>query len=152
MFDTYVPAWQTHLVEIQASPHLVEPFAAALSEFFAHLAGCGVQSLAGITLAVVAQWRTQLAQTRWTPVPPGEPVALSPAEQFFAVRCFLRWLQRSDRLPADPAADLRPLPLPRRLPNWGLTPAMAEALLLTSDLATDSPCPRRAWPGATGRC
>ena len=151
MFDIHVTAWQTHLVEVQASPHLVEPFSEVLSWFFSYLEHRGVRQLAGITPAVVAQWRTLHREMGWQPTHPNRwqnplfpmltpplHVTMSPAERFFAVRCFLRWLQRSAALATDPAAELAALPVPRRLPDWGLTDALVEALLLAPDLATDS--------------
>jgi site-specific recombinase XerD len=133
MFNTQLNTWKHHLADQQASPALAQPFTDAVSVFLAFLQEQGSIAPARVTPALVATWRKRL-QASGTESGPG---GLVPSEQFFAVRCFLRYLERAGDIPDDPAADLAPLPVPARETTKELTALEAQALLLAPDLATD---------------
>ncbi|HEY3997556.1 MAG TPA: hypothetical protein VGO93_01740 [Candidatus Xenobia bacterium] len=137
MFDTQLNTWQHYLVGQEASPQLAQPFTYAVAPFLAFLQEQDVTAPAGVTPAMVTTWRNALQHGEAVPRCGG----LVPSEQFFALRCFLRYLERSGDLQNDPAADLAPLPVSARETANELTALEAQALLLAPDLATDHRTP-----------
>jgi site-specific recombinase XerD len=137
MFDTKLSSqlhtWQHHLANALSSPQLSQPFTDAVLPFLAFLQEQGVTAPAGITPDLVTTWRNAL-QHGDVPHSGG----LWPSEQFFAVRFFLRYLERYGDLQTDPARDLAPLPVKTQETAHELSAREAQALLLAPDLATDS--------------
>jgi site-specific recombinase XerD len=136
MFDTQLSTWKHYLAGQQASPLLAQPFSDAVAPFLAFLQEQDVTTFAGITHRV-ATWRNALQHGEAVP----EPGGILPSMQFFALRCFLRYLERGGDLQSDPAAGLVPLPLSLRETAQELTALEAQALLLAPDLATDDRSP-----------
>ncbi|HEY4001438.1 MAG TPA: tyrosine-type recombinase/integrase [Candidatus Xenobia bacterium] len=135
MFDTQLSTWKHYLAGQEASPALAQPFTDAVAPFLAFLQEQDMTAPAGITPDLVGAWRKALQHGEAVPQPGG----LVPSLQFFALRCFLRYLERSGDLPTDPAAKLTPLPMSGRESAQELTALEAQALLLAPDLATDDP-------------
>jgi len=105
-----------------------------LRRFLAWLEAHGVTHVRQVTLPVLERYRLALHHRRKRD---GTPLAWGSQTQILlAVKGFFKWLTRTRRLAANPAAELE---LPRRrhrLPRDVLTAAEAEAVLAQPDVST----------------
>lgn len=117
--------WLTHLrVERGASDNTLASYRRDLGRYLRHLRAAGIEDLARVEPAVVADFVAALREGR-----DGRPLSTSSAARaLIAVRGLHRFALLEDRAPSDPAAGVRPPSAPRRLPDT-LSTVQVEALL-----------------------
>lgn len=125
--------WLTHLrVERGASGNTLRSYRRDLDRYLSYLDAAGVDDLARVEPAAVADFVAALREGR-----DGRPLSTSSAARtLIAVRGLHRFALLEERAPSDPAAGVRPPSAPRRLPDT-LSTAQVEALIAaTGDGAT----------------
>ncbi|RME22435.1 MAG: tyrosine recombinase XerC [Deltaproteobacteria bacterium] len=110
--DPDLARWLDHLrAERAASPHTLRAYAGDLGSLSDFLAERG-RSLSTATLADLRAWLGRQGRGRRRPAP------ATLARRIAATRSFYRWMWRTGRIDADPAARLRAPRAPRRAPRF----------------------------------
>jgi integrase/recombinase XerD len=129
--DYWQARYQEHLAVRRYSPRTVTSYGVEVRPFFAYLAAHGVDSLAGITPALVEGYRTELFYLESR----GRRLAFATqASRLGAVKAFTRFLFRQKVLLTDPGASVEAPRVERGLPRTILSEADVMTLLSAPDV------------------
>lgn len=128
-----VPSWQEWMRTRNYSAHTVHVHGVHLEYFLEWCEERGIAQPEDVSLAVIESYQRWLYNYRRKN---GRPLAFpSQHSRLVTVRVFFKYLARTKRIDANPAADLEyPLLGPRMLPRAVLTAAEAELVLAQPDL------------------